>query len=141
MSGNRSGGRTETCESVRQTLSDYLEGSLSGFEEERISEHLVICDGCRREEASLSALLDCLHGRVPQREPSLDIWAELGPKVAAAMEEEKMAVPARLRLRATRFLGNVAAGAILFTQALAMNTETRMHRYLIQDPFRMAEED
>jgi len=85
-------------------------------------------------------MLRFLHEQLPPREPALDIWIELGPKAAEIMAEQRMDVPARLKRRASRFLGNVAAGAILFTHALAANTEAAMRRYLIQDPFRLAED-
>jgi predicted anti-sigma-YlaC factor YlaD len=142
MSSYGNGSHTRECASVREALSEYLEGGLAERKRITVAEHLASCAECRREERELSNLINCLNLHVPPREPSLDIWAELGPKVAAVMAEEKLSVPMRLKLRASRFLGSVAAGAILFTQALAMNTENRMHRYLTSDPFRLvAEED
>lgn len=141
MSSNGNGSHTRECATVREALSDYLEGGLSDTKRNLVIDHLSSCAACRREERELSSLINCLNLHVPPREPSLDIWAELGPKVAAVMAEEKLSVPERLKLRASRFLGSVAAGAILFTQALAMNTENRMYRYLTSDPFRLALED
>jgi hypothetical protein len=79
-------------------------------------------------------LLRVLHERVPHREPSLDIWSEMQPQVEAYWREEKLPIAARFALRTQRFLHSLAAGAILFTQALAMNTENRMRKYLLSDP-------
>ncbi len=89
----------------------------------------------------MAATLAILHHRVPAHEPALDLWVEMGPKIAQAMAEERLSLPTRWRLRASRFAGNVAAGAILFTHALAAHTDAKMRRYLIQDPFRLAEEE
>jgi hypothetical protein len=89
----------------------------------------------------MAAMLHFLHHSLPKREPILDMWTELAPKIATYQAEERLTIPARLRLRTGRFLGTVAAGAILFTQALAMNTEARMRKYLITDPFFVGEGD
>jgi len=138
--GNGRGGHTMTCEQVREALSDFHEESQSIGARERIGEHLRGCADCRKEEQQMATMLRFLREQLPPREPALDIWAELGPKVAEAVAEQRLGVFERLKLRAGRFIGNVAAGAILFTHALAANTEAQMHRYLIQDPFRLAED-
>jgi anti-sigma factor RsiW len=127
------------CEHVRHALSDYLEGGLPSPQRQSVAAHLTECETCAQEERQMNLMLNLLHERVPRREPSLDIWAELSPKIAALQAEERLSIPARLRLRGGRFLGNVAAGAILFTQALAMNTEARMRKYLVSDPFLIGE--
>jgi anti-sigma factor RsiW len=127
------------CEHVRHALSDYLEGGLAPPQRQSVADHLAGCEACTREERQLGLMLSLLHERVPRREPSLDIWAELAPKIAAVQAEERLSLPARVRLRGGRFLGNVAAGAILFTQALAVNTEARMRKYLVSDPFLVGE--
>ncbi|GAB4459152.1 MAG: hypothetical protein OHK0029_21300 [Armatimonadaceae bacterium] len=132
---------TVRCEYVSDHLSEYLEGGLPPPDVERLEDHLVECDGCAEEARQMATLLKVLHQRVPRREPTLDIWAELGPKVAAIQEEERLSVPVRFRRRMGRFLGNLAAGAILFTQALAINTEERLKPYLMTDPYRLAEEE
>jgi hypothetical protein len=83
----------------------------------------------------MKMMLDLFKDRCVRREPSLDLWAELAPKVEQVMAEERLGVLDRFRLRGSRFCNNVAAGAILFTSALAMNTEARLRKYLISDPF------
>lgn len=119
-------------------ISEYLEGELSPAERERIEAHLSSDADLARETREMAAVIRLLH-QVPPREPVLDIWQELAPKIEAYKVEEKLGVGAKIRLRAGRFLGNVAAGAIMFTQALAMNTEARMRKYLISDPFTLGE--
>ena len=141
MSGIRHGGHTPMCEPTQTALSEYLEGGLTVPARERVSVHLAECADCRAESAQLASLLRCFRESVPPREPSLDIWAELNPKVQAVLAEQKLDVLTRLRHRASRFLGSVAAGAILFTHALAMHTEARMRQYLTHDPFRLAEDE
>jgi anti-sigma factor RsiW len=139
MSGNNSGNpHTTTCSRTRESLSDFLEGGLPPPDRRVIEEHLAGCEGCAREEQEMAAMLSLLHERVPHREPSIDIWAELAPKVAAFQAEERLGVGERVRLRTLRFLGSVAAGAIMFTHALAVNTEAHMRKYLTADPFRLA---
>ncbi|MBC8138531.1 MAG: hypothetical protein H8F28_21835, partial [Fibrella sp.] len=85
-------------------------------------------------------MLTFLHERVPNREPVLDIWQELAPKVQEVVAEQRLGFFPRLKLRVVRLINNVAVGAIWFTQAVAFNTERRMQKYLISDPFQTAEE-
>ncbi len=80
----------------------------------------------RHEERRMAMMLDLLHERMVRHEPKLDLWAEFAPQMAAVRAEERLGLVARLRLRVSRFWGNVAYGAILFTQALAVNTAARM---------------
>lgn len=132
---------TPECGHTREALSDYLDGGLDPPTRQTVAEHLMHCAACAQEERSLSAMLTLLHEQLPRREPALDIWAELAPKVAAIQAEERLGFPARMQLRAGRFLNNVAVGAILFTQALALNTAARMQKYLLTDPFQMTGEE
>lgn len=123
------------CAPVREALSDYVEGVLPPPRQEPIERHLQDCFNCAREERQMRTLLHLLHNQVPRREPALDIWAELVPKLAEIDHEERLGFADRLKLRAGRFLGSVAAGAIVFTQVLAANTEARMRKYVKNDPF------
>jgi hypothetical protein len=132
---------TMTCDAVCESLSDFLEGGLPPPVRQRITTHLDGCAACAHEARQMEALMRLLHERLPRREPSLDIWAELGPKVVAYEEEERLGLGHRFRLRVSRFVGDVAAGAILFTQALAMNTEDKLKKYLVTDPYKLAEEE
>ena len=132
-----------TCGQFQETLlsDDFREKSLPLSEAEAASAHLAACEDCAREEREMVALLDVLHTRLPRHEPRLDLWAEFAPQMAAVRAEEKLPVWARLRLRAARFWGNVALGAILFTQAVALNTASRLQKYLLVDPFLAPEEN
>lgn len=132
---------TKMCQQVRDALSDYLEGGLPPPERQSVQAHLSECESCAQEERQLVAMLQFVRERIPAREPTLDIWVELEPKVAAYMAEERMTLLQRIQIRLGRFLSSVAAGAILFTQALAMNTEAKLQKYLITDPYTLADEE
>ncbi|MEI6431051.1 MAG: zf-HC2 domain-containing protein [bacterium] len=134
MSGGM-GNSTTQCAPVREALSDYVEGSLPSPRQQLIERHIKECSDCAHEERQMRMLMHLLHHQVPRREPALDIWAEMAPKIAAIDQEEKLAFGGRLKLKAGRFLGSVAAGAIVFTQVLAANTEARMSKYVKNDPF------
>lgn len=123
------------CKLAQEALSDFLEGGLDPPRHQEIADHLLSCDRCAREERELAQMMRVVRERVGRREPVLDLWAEFVPKLAAVRAEERLGLAARLQLRAGRFFHNVAYGAILFTQALAMNTAERMQKYLLADPF------
>ena len=136
-----SGNGTLRCKHAQEALSDYLEGGLPPPERTALAEHLAECADCAKEEREMQAMLSFLHTRLPRHEPVLDLWREMAPGVAQTRAEEKLGILARLRLRVFRFWGNVAYGAILFTQAVALNTTDRMQKYLLMDPFRSSAEE
>ncbi len=128
------------CKHVQEALSNYVEGGLDPPERQALTEHLAQCAECADEARQMERMLSVFRERVPRHEPVLDLWAEFAPKMAEVQAEEKLGVLARLGLRWERFWGNVAYGAILFTQAVAINTQARMQKYLLADPFADHEE-
>ncbi|HVK04342.1 MAG TPA: zf-HC2 domain-containing protein [Armatimonadaceae bacterium] len=134
-------GGVVTCQQTREALSDYLEGGLDPPDHAALAAHIEQCAGCTREARELSALLSLIHERVPPLEPAVDLWAEMQPKIQHVLAEERLTVLGRLRLRGERLMNNVAMGMILFTQVLAINTQSHMQKYLLADPFRGAAED
>jgi anti-sigma factor RsiW len=126
-------------EFVLDRLSDYLEGNLSETEQTAITQYLERdtpeAKATAKEAQDLARMLTVLHERLPRREPTLDVWQEFHPKMQNYLHEERMSVGDRVKMRAGRFLSNVAAGTIIFTQALAVNTESKMKKYLVEDPF------
>jgi hypothetical protein len=99
---------------VLERLSDYVEGNLSASEQEAVAQYLERdtpeAKAAAQEANDLARMLMVLHSRVPRREPTLDIWQEFNPKMQHYLQEEKMSVADRVKLRAGRFLSNVAAG-------------------------------
>lgn len=134
-------GGTMTCVHAREVMSDYLEGGLDPPARSSVAAHLSGCADCAREASGMSAMLTVLHDRLPRREPVIDMWAEMQPKVAEIVAEQRLGVVARLQFRARRFLSNVAEGMILYTNAVAINTAARMQKYLLTDPYRLAEDE
>jgi len=49
-----------TCAETRASMSDHLEGELSGREHKRVLRHLVLCKHCRAVLDSLTRTLDHL---------------------------------------------------------------------------------
>jgi anti-sigma factor RsiW len=115
-----------------ETLPDYLDGTLSPQQLEAFEQHLQKESGLAKEVQDLSQVLQLLH-QLPAQEPVLDVWPELEPKLVQYQLEERMGLFARWRFRGARFLSNFASGAILFTQAVALNTENQMRRYVMPD--------
>jgi anti-sigma factor RsiW len=115
-----------------ETLADFLDGTLSSEKRTEFERLLQSSPALKRETQDLSEVLQILH-QLPQREPVIDVWPELEPKLVQFQLEERMGVFARWRFRGARFLSNFAFGAILFTQAVALNTETKMRKYVMPD--------
>ena len=132
---------TMECSNTQELLSEYVEGSLDNKQRVVVAEHIATCPGCAREIRALETMLDFLHQSVPRREPVLNIWQELEPQVREVVAEQRLGFFPRLKLRVNRLLNNIALGAILFTQAVAFNTERRLQKYVISDPFQIAGEE
>ncbi|MBB6052238.1 anti-sigma factor family protein [Armatimonas rosea] len=115
-----------------ETLPDYLDGTLSPEKLGEFERLLQSDTALAKETQELGALLQILH-QLPAREPVIDVWPELEPKLVQFQLEERMGVFARWRFRGARFLSNFASGAILFTQAVALNTENQMRKYVMPD--------
>jgi len=107
----------------------------------QVAAHIASCEPCAREAKALEAMVRFLHERLPRREPILDIWQELSPKVTEVLAEQRLGFLDRMKLRVGRLLNNIAVGSIWFTQALAYNTQRRMEKYVLTDPYHGASED
>lgn len=132
---------TMECRRAREVLSDYLEGGLDPPVRQQIAAHLAGCAGCAAEARGLSAMLHFFHEKLPRREPVIDLWAEMQPKVAEIVAEQRLGLAARLQLQARRFLNNVAVGMIWYTNSVAINTAASMQKFLLTDPYRAAEDE
>ena len=115
-----------------ETLADFLDGTLSPQKLKEVERLLQGNSSVARDAQELSEVLQLLH-QLPQREPVLDVWPELEPKLVQFQLEERMGIFARWRFRCARFLSNFAFGAILFTQAVALNTENKMRQYVMPE--------
>lgn len=108
------------CESVREQLTAYLDGDLTGDRGSAVRGHLRGCDACRDVATNEAALRDGLRA-LPPVDPPASLWAGVQARLAAAevADAEKPA----WRRALTRWMpkapqvafGSVAvAGAIIF---------------------------
>lgn len=114
------------------SLSDFVEGNLSAAQLREFDRARHDDPELEKEAAELRTLLTVLH-QLPPEEPVIDVWPELQPKLALIQAEERMGFFARSRYRIERFLSNFASGAILFTHAVAQNTEQKMRKYVLSE--------
>ena len=105
-------------EDARAHFSDYLEDALSPKERDQMQAYLAQDPDAAAELIALERTLSLLH-RLPEREPSLDIWHELAPEIEAFRAERKRSLPARLRGHWAVFVASVSEGVILWTHVLA----------------------
>ena len=117
-----------------ETLPDFLDGALSAEKRKEFERALQVDKILARETQELASVLQILH-QLPQREPVIDVWPELEPQLIQHQLEERMGLFTRWRFRGARFLSNFASGAILFTQAVALNTESKMRKFVMADSF------
>jgi hypothetical protein len=112
-------------EEARALYSDYLEDALTPATRDALQAYLAQEPDAAAELISLERTLSLLH-RLPEREPSLDLWRELTPEIEAFRAERRLSLPARLRMQWAMFLSSLSEGVILWTHALAH----RAHHHL-----------
>ncbi|MBC8135540.1 MAG: zf-HC2 domain-containing protein, partial [Fibrella sp.] len=84
------------CRHAQDLLSEYVEGSIDNTRRLIVAAHIANCPACTREAKGLETMLTFLHERVPNREPVLDIWQELAPKVQEVVAEQRLGFFPRL---------------------------------------------
>lgn len=122
-----------TPDDARVLYSDYVENSLDDSTRDELQAYLARTPEAAAELIGFERTLSVLH-RLPPREPSLDLWREFAPHLAAYQAERRLSVWQRLRQSWMRMLSDFSAGLILWTHALADHTHARVERYLLQDP-------
>lgn len=118
-----------TRENARARFSDYLENVLSPKERDQLQAYLAQEPAAAAELIALERTLSLLH-RLPEREPSLDLWREIAPAVEAFRVERRQRLPARLRGQWAVFVASVSEGVILWTHALARRAHYHLAPHL-----------
>lgn len=111
-----------TREDARARFSDYLEDALSLKDRDRMQAYLAEHPNVAAELIALERTLSLLH-RLPEREPSLDLWRELLPEIEAFRAERKQSLLTRLRGHWAVFMMSVSEGIILWTHTLARRAQ------------------
>lgn len=122
-----------TWDEARLLYSDYLEDALDEPTRARMQAFLAAQPEHAADLSRFERTLSTLR-RLPPREPVLDMWQEFAPRVEAYRAERRLALWPRLQQQWMRLLGQLSAGVILWTQALAARTHARLERYLLHDP-------
>ena len=106
--------KKDECSSTRGMLSDYMDRRLNPEQLTQVEEHLLTCEGCRKELESLRATVALLH-RLPEAMASRSFAV-----VPVAP------VPGRRALRALRFA--TAGAALLLVLAFAADRTDLFHQ-------------
>jgi len=122
-----------TGDEARELYSDYLDTTLDGVDRARLLAFWDADPAARADFDAFARTLSVLH-TLPAREPSLDLWREFAPHMAAHLAERKMSLPTRAKRRWSQFRSELSAGVILWTHSLASRTHARLERYLLRDP-------
>ena len=122
-----------THDDVYALSSDYLDGTLDDDTQQHMDTFLAAHPDAQAEMDSMRRTLSMLHA-LPPREPSLDLWREFTPHMAAFTAERRLPWNIRLRQMLLRLLDGMGAGLILWTDALAGRTRARWERHLLHDP-------
>ena len=126
-------------EEAQALFSDYLEDALDPAARDALQAHLAQDPDAAADLIALARTLSVLH-RLPEREPSLDLWRELLPEVEAVRAERHLSLPARLRAHWSVLVASVSEGVILWTHALARRAHHHLGPHLHSAKLRPEEE-
>ena len=118
-----------TREDARARFSDYLENALSPKERDALQAYLAQEPDAAAELIGLERTLSLLR-RLPEREPTLDLWHTLVPEIEAFQAARKQSLPLRLREQWSVFLASVSEGVILWTHVLARRAHYHLGPHL-----------
>jgi len=122
-----------TRDEARDLYSDFLDNALDDTRRARLLAFWNADPAARADFDVFARTLGVLHA-LPAREPSLDLWREFAPHMAAHQEGRRLSLPARAKRRWSQFRSELSAGMILWTHSLASRTHARLERYLLRDP-------
>ena len=116
-------------EDARELYSDYLEDALDPARRDALQACLAQDPDEAAALISLARTLSLLH-RLPEPEPTIDLWREILPEAEALRAERKLSLPVRLRGQWAVFVSSVSAGVILWTHAIAHHAHYRLGAHL-----------
>lgn len=102
-----------SCQSARQLIQDSLDGMLLPSNEAELQRHLEGCEGCRRDQSSLSQAVSALEAL-----PRMVAPAELMERMSPELDRLSREASPRRRMRAWIPAGAIAAGLLV---GLALN--------------------
>jgi putative zinc finger protein len=100
-----------TCDEARDSLDDYVDGTLAEAELHEVELHLAGCAGCSEEERRLRAFLARVAALPPEVMPERDLWPGIAGRIAAA--RNRSVVRAFPRAWWTPAAGLAAAAAVV----------------------------
>lgn len=89
------------CVRVRELLSEYIDGVLDTRARAEIEKHIAVCEGCKKDLASMSALVEELGALKPVKAPPdflEEIHGRLRPRFQFGRMARKLFVPFRIKI-------------------------------------------
>lgn len=104
------------CNSVKELLSDYIDGLLEESQQAAIAMHLESCPACQAEYTRLLATVELMNGMQITQAP-----AQLAKRIIGGLRQEKLYPPRRSIRR--RLVNGVAAAAAVFILAAVVTSQ------------------
>lgn len=100
-----------TCETARDRLEAYLEGTLDPAVREAVDRHLAACAACRADLAALERLRPAVAALPREIPPPRDLWQGIGPRLRPRGAGRRVELPVWMLVAASLLL--VAASSAL----------------------------
>ena len=101
------------CHDICENLSAYIDGMLEQSDASLVEQHLESCPGCKAEYDDLLATIELVRD-LPEVELPPSFRDELKKRLIAAGSFESAPKPASRRLLGGRWVGMIAAAAVIF---------------------------
>jgi len=114
------------CVRVKELLSEYIDGVLDTRARAGVEKHIAVCEGCKEDLASMSALVEELGGLKPVKAPPdflEEIHGRLRPRFQFGRMARKLFVPFRIKIPLE--LAAAATMAVLVFSVLSLQEGDR----------------
>jgi hypothetical protein len=131
------------CARVKELLSEYIDGSLDTQVDAEVKDHVAICNGCREELASLSAMVEELGSFEPVKAPAdflEQIHERMEPRLSFSRIIKKLFVPFHIKIplelaaAATMAILVFAVFNIQQTEKIAQIPKVATYQKAIEEP-------
>ena len=114
------------CVRVKELLSEYIDGVLDTRARAGVEKHIAVCEGCKEDLASMSALVEELGGLKPVKAPPdflEEIHGRLRPRFQFGRMARKLFMPFRIKIPLE--LAAAATMAVLVFSVLSLQKGDR----------------
>ena len=125
------------CDRVKDLLSEYIDGALGAQDRAAVEKHIAACEECKKELASMSALVEKLGALEPVKAPAdflEEIHGRLKPRFSFDRIIRKLFTPFRIKIPLKLVAAATMAILVFYVFSLQQADKTLLKAPVISTP-------